>query len=264
MKRRAVLVLADGLRADVAFECMGYLGALRETGRSVCSQFDCDLPGLSRPLYATLLTGASPLEHGIVSNEEVRSCGHTWLHEVQGAGGRVAAVAYHWFYELLSGVRFDPVTDRDLLPLNGPLQAARWYFEDDYPDSHCLADAEAIRLAHQPDWMLVHPMGMDHAGHVHGGESIQYRYAARKLDSLLSRCIPRWHGSGYDVILASDHGMGPDRMHGGRLPCERAVPFMWIPARPDHDAGVLRDLPTNSGAVSDFVRRLMGHDQVNC
>ena len=57
-----------------------------------------------------------------------------------------------------------------------------WYFEDDYPDSHLLADAEDLRTRHAPDLLFVHPMGLDNAGHVHGGGTDAYKLAARKLD----------------------------------------------------------------------------------
>ena len=254
MSNRCIVVLADGLKADVAESCMGYLGALREAGILSQSRFACDLPGLSRPLYATLLTGLTPLQHGILDNGDTRSCGRTILHDARDRGRRVAVVAYHWFFELLSGNRFDPWTDRDRLPVDAPLDAARWYWEDSYPDSHTLADAEALRRQYDPDWLLIHPMGPDDAGHRHGGHSAEYRYAARRLDSLLSQCLPRWREQGYDVVITSDHGMGDDRMHGGSPEVEREVSFMWIP----HGAHEPRPTPQLPSSSSD-VRRFLEH-----
>ena len=66
--RKLVLVLADGLRADTARDYMGYLQALNEAGRARWAQLRCELPSLSRPLYATLITGRRPVDHGIVAN----------------------------------------------------------------------------------------------------------------------------------------------------------------------------------------------------
>ena len=70
---RLVIVIADGLRADVAATAMGYVSALVEAGRARATQYACALPGMSRPLYASLLTGRLPVDHGIVTNEDGES-----------------------------------------------------------------------------------------------------------------------------------------------------------------------------------------------
>jgi hypothetical protein len=227
---RLVVVLADGLRADVAAEAMGYVGALIAAGRATSTRFESGLPSLSRPLYATVLTGQAPVDHGIVTNYQVQGCGETFFNTAHHTGAVSVIAAYHWFLELLTGTAFEPVHDRRL-PIPGlNVAGGAWYFEDDYPDSHTFVDAEDLRREHRADLVFIHPMGMDWAGHQHGGESDQYRYAARKLDGILSRFVPMWHGLGYDVILTSDHGMGRDRMHGGTIKVEREVPFVWMPA----------------------------------
>jgi hypothetical protein len=257
--QRLVIVIADGLRADVAAQAMGYLRARIEAGLATDTRYPCALPGLSRPLYATLLNGLTPVQHGIVSNESLRDCGPTLLHDAAAAGLRSAVVAYHWFYELLGAPRFNPMTDRRALPPVPGLVAATWYFEDAYPDSHTLADAEDLRLRHDPDLLLVHPMGPDDAGHRHGGESDAYRLCARRLDGLLAHAVPAWHAAGYDVLMTSDHGMHRDRMHGGDEPGERRVPLVWLPhgqRAADASAAVLAlPLPTGSTGLRDFVSR---------
>ncbi len=253
---RIAIVVADGLRADVAAQAMGYVAALLEAGRARATRFDCGLPSLSRPLYATLLTGRWPLAHGIVANAQVQACGDTLFDDAHAAGLRSAVVAYHWFCELLGGPAFAPLTDRRRLPEGRGIVAASWYFEDDYPDSHVLADAEALRLAHDPDLLFVHPMGPDDRGHRHGGESDEYRMAARRLDMLLALALPRWHQAGLDVLLTSDHGMGRDRMHGGTGEAERSVPLVWMP-RPDAQAGAMLELalPEAQTGLRDFLQR---------
>jgi predicted AlkP superfamily pyrophosphatase or phosphodiesterase len=228
-RQRLVLVIADGLRADVAEQAMGYLRARVEAGLATATRYACALPGISRPLYATLLNGLLPVQHGIVTNDAVQSCGPTLLHDAHAAGLRSAVVAYHWFYELLSGQRFDPLLHRRAVPAGAGVVDAAWYFDDAYPDSHTLADAEDLRLRHNPDLLLVHPMGPDDSGHHHGGDSDAYRLCARRLDGLLAHAVPGWHAAGYDVLLTSDHGMNRDRMHGGDEPTERLVPFVWLP-----------------------------------
>ena len=229
---RLAVILVDGLRADTARRCMGYLLALEEAGRARWSTLNCELPSLSRPLYATVISGRRPIDHAIVSNDNVGvRCDDTLFDDVAARGGTSAVAAYDWFYELLAGERFEPARHRTAACPSRGVVAGSWYFEDEYPDSHLLADAEDLRLRHAPDLLFVHPMGLDHAGHVHGGESSAYDFAARKLDMAFALLLPHWLAAGYDVVVTSDHGMSADRMHGGGAPAERAVPFVWVPAR---------------------------------
>ncbi len=256
-RQRLVLVIADGLRADVAEQAMGYLWALVEAGLATAGRYRCALPSISRPLYATLLTGRLPVQHGIVTNDAVQHAGPTLLHDAHAAGLRSAVVAYHWFYELLSGQPFDPLRHRRALPAGAGVVDATWYFDDAYPDSHTFADAEDLRLRADPDLLLVHPMGPDDTGHHHGGDSDAYRLCARRLDGLLAHTVPTWHAAGYDVLLTSDHGMNRDRMHGGDEPTERAVPFVWLPQpqRPAAAAAAMLGLrlPAASTELRGFV-----------
>lgn len=254
---RLVVVLADGLRDDTARAAMGYLHALEAAGRARWSTLRCEMPSLSRPLYATVVTGRAPVDHGIVSNEQPgERIDDTLFDDVAAAGGKSVVAAYHWFRELLSGEVFGPVHHRHApVPARGVVGAS-WYFEDEYPDSHVLVDAEALRRAHDPSLVFIHPMGPDHAGHVHGGESDGYRFAARRLDMQLARIVPAWHAMGWDVVLTSDHGMHADRMHGGSGDVERLVPFVWAPA-----SGVLaefQDWPADQLGVRAFLASRLG------
>jgi predicted AlkP superfamily pyrophosphatase or phosphodiesterase len=227
---KLAVILVDGLRDDTARRCMGWLLALEEAGRARWSTLHCELPSLSRPLYATVISGRRPVDHGIVGNDNVGvRCDDTLFDDLAADGGRAAVAAYDWFYELLAGERFAPARHRTApCPARGVV-AASWYFEDDYPDSHLLADAEDLRQRHAPELLFVHPMGLDNAGHVHGGASDAYALAARRIDMQFAQVLPHWLAAGYDVVVTSDHGMGADRMHGGNAPEERAVPFVWLP-----------------------------------
>ncbi|TXD75606.1 hypothetical protein FUT87_22725, partial [Mitsuaria sp. TWR114] len=102
--RRLVVLLADGLRADTARDYMGYLQALNEAGRAQWCSLRCELPSLSRPLYATVINGQTPLTHGILGNGQAGQRLARHLFQALDARGVPAAVAaYHWFYELLAG-----------------------------------------------------------------------------------------------------------------------------------------------------------------
>lgn len=256
--RKLVVLLADGLRADTARDYMGYLQALNEAGRARWRSLRCELPSLSRPLYATVINGEPPLQHGILGNGQAgQRLEHHLFQTLEARGVSAAIAAYHWFYELLAGEVFDPLRHRDALPAGCGLAAARWYWEDDYPDSHLLADAESLRRALPPtgpSLLFVHPMGPDLAGHVHGGESTAYAMSARKLDMLLAQLLPRWHADGFDLLLTSDHGMHADRMHGGPLDVEREVPLVWAP----HDGRVGLALPERQTGIAGWILERLG------
>ncbi len=234
---RLAVILVDGLRDDTARRFMGYVLALQEAGRARWSTLTCELPSLSRPLYATVVSGRRPVDHGIVSNDNVGvRLDDTLFDDLHARGGRSAVAAYDWFYELLAGERFEPARHRTAACASRGVVAGSWYFADDYPDSHLLADAEDLRQRHAPELLFVHPMGLDNAGHLHGGGTDAYNLAARKLDMALALLLPHWLADGYDIVITSDHGMNADRMHGGSAPEERAVPFVWIPAGGDASA----------------------------
>lgn len=225
---KVVLVLLDGLRASEARSCLGFAQAFVAARGGVHAELDAELPCLSRPLYATLLTGKTPVESGITSNAIVRRVGLPNVFDLcRGAGLRTAAAAYHWFSELYNEAPFTPA--RRLTREDGlPIQRGIFYWRDDYPDDHLFADAECLRAAHDPHFLLVHSMGVDNAGHGYGGDSRQYRAAARKADDLLARYVPGWIASGRTVIVTSDHGMGLDGMHGGPGEAERRVPLLAV------------------------------------
>ncbi|MEO1209946.1 MAG: alkaline phosphatase family protein [Cyanobacteria bacterium J06638_20] len=229
MTMKVMLILLDGLRWDVAQTSMGYLAHLLEVQQASLYKVQAELPTLSRPLYEVLLTGTPVSVNGIGANDVVRlSRQRSVFHLATAAGLTTAAVAYSWFSELYNGVPFEPWRDRDQHQPDRPIQHGRFYWQDSYPDSHLFADAEMLRQAHHPDFMLVHPMGIDDAGHRYGADMPEYRGSALATDSLLSHYVPRWREAGYTLLVTADHGMNADGQHGGVLPDVREVPLFCI------------------------------------
>ncbi|MEL6136775.1 MAG: alkaline phosphatase family protein [Cyanobacteria bacterium J06626_23] len=226
MGTRVLLLILDGLRCDVAQSLMGYLAHYLENNQASFYRVQAELPTLSRPLYEVLLTGTPVSVNGIGSNDVVRlSHQQSLFHLTQAAGLVTAAAAYSWFSELYNRVPFEPWRDRNQHSLDLPIQHGCFYWEDSYPDSHLLADAEMLRQAHAPDFMLVHPMGIDNAGHCYGADTPDYRGQVLATDSLLARYLPIWRDAGYTVLITADHGMNADGQHGGVLPNVRDVPL---------------------------------------
>lgn len=226
MKHKVILVLVDGLSAKVAHG-MGYLAALVEAGIARYDVVQCALPSLSRPLYECLLTGAAPVQSGVVHNGVSRLSNETSLFHLATAQGRTtAAAAYHWFSELYNRSPWQ-LAHRHTHDSALPISHGIFYWDDSYPDSHLLADGESLRLTYDPDFLLIHPMGVDDAGHRFGLDSPQYRNQARRMDGLLANLLPGWLAEGYQVVITADHGMNSDGSHGGTLEEERSVP-LWL------------------------------------
>ncbi|MBY5985886.1 alkaline phosphatase family protein [Halomonas sp. DP5Y7-2] len=228
MQNPVILVVLDGLNHDVGRHAMGHLSALVEAGRGTTTSLDCELPAMSRPLYECLLTGDRPVDSGVVHNAIVRRSHGVSLFDLARAQGRTtAAAAYHWVSELYVKAPFDQTRDRYLDDPNAAIQRGIFYWQDHYPDDHLFSDAEALRQRHAPDFLLVHSMNIDDSGHRHGGDSPQYRNAARHADIALADYLPRWLADGYQVMVTADHGMNADRSHSGLLAEERRVP-LWL------------------------------------
>jgi predicted AlkP superfamily pyrophosphatase or phosphodiesterase len=230
MTKPTIFIVLDGLRYDAARTCLGYMEALVAGGEAQVYEVVSQIPSLSRPLYATLLTGRPPVEHGIVSNANARKLEIRSVFSLAREAGLVtAAAAYHWFSELYNEAPFQ-VGHRLTQRQDANIQHGVFYWSDDYPGDHTFADANALIERASPHFVVVHPMNIDDAGHKHGGDSIGYRQAVRASSAQLAQFVPLWRARGYTVIVTSDHGMNSDGNHGGPGESETHVPFYTVGA----------------------------------
>jgi predicted AlkP superfamily pyrophosphatase or phosphodiesterase len=224
--KKVILVLSDALGYTVAKEGMGYLGHLVENKLASLYKVIGELPSMSRPMYETIHTGLKASQHGIISNQVI--CQSTQPNVFQlttQAGKTTAAAAYYWFSELYNHAPFDPIEDREVNDKSLAIQHGRFYTQDDTPDIDLLATAGMLVRRYSPDYMLVHPMGMDHLGEHYGANSSQYRNHAIRQDVWLSGYISEWMSLGYNILVTGDHGMNDDGLHGGTTPNVREVPL---------------------------------------
>lgn len=237
MGSKVILVVLDGLAYETAEQCLGFLHGLKEHNKATLYKVECELPSMSRPLYETILTGTAPVVNGIVHNHVIRRSNQESIFSLaRKAGLTTAAASYHWVSELYNHAPYDPVKDRYTDDPEQLIQHGIFYHEDHYPDSHLFLDAEHLRCKYDPDFLLIHPMNIDHSGHREGFDSARYRNAARMADMHLSEHLRNWMELGYQVMVTADHGMNNDRSHGGILPCERDVPLFVIGDHFSHDS----------------------------
>ncbi len=226
---KTILVVLDGLAFETAKQCMGFLHALKAQGVATAYKMQCELPSLSRPLYETILTGVTPALSGIVNNQVARNSNQKSVFGLaREAGLTTAAAAFYWYSELYNFSPYDAVRDRHTQDPEQLIQYACFYHEEHYADSYLYLDAESLRRRYNPDFLLVHPMNIDNAGHEGGINSACYRNAVRHTDSELSKYLPAWIEAGYQILITSDHGMNDDKSHGGTLSIERDIPLFVI------------------------------------
>jgi len=226
---KVVLVLSDGLRYDTAVDGMGFLGHLVEVKLASLYKVISELPTMSRPMYETVHTGLPVTEHSVVSNQMVRRSNKPNIFQsAVEAGKTTAAAAYYWFSELYNRTPYDTLDDREVDDESLLIQHGRFYTQDEYPDIELFATAGMLVRKFAPDYLLVHPMGMDYVGHTYGAASSEYRNHAIRQDVMLANLIPEWMERDYNILVTGDHGMGADKMHGGTTPDVREVPLYLI------------------------------------
>lgn len=253
---KVIMVVLDGLRYDVALASMGYLNHLLEVAKAACYKVKSELPSLSRPLYEVLLTGTPSSVNGITGNQTVRLSNQKSIFHIAGEQGLVtAAAAYYWVSELYNRAPFDPIEDREQHDAAKAIQHGKFYYDDTYPDTHLFADAEVLRREHNPDFLYIHPMGIDDIGHRYGGGSKEYRGKAMEADRILAMLLPLWMEQGYEIVITSDHGMSDEGQHGGITSEEREVPFFILGAA--FEPGLYSEVMPQL-AVAPLICRMLG------
>ncbi len=228
---KVILILSDALRYDVAVDNMGYLAHLVEKDRASLYKIIGELPSMSRPMYETIHTGLPSSDHGIVANSIVRPSNQPNIFQcVKNAGKTTAAASYSWFSELYNHVPYNVVDDKETDDLTLNIQHGRFYTEDEYPDKELFRSAALLVRRFSPDYLLLHPMGMDYHGEMFGSDTKEYRNHASHQDTWLAPYIQEWIGLGYTVFITGDHGINKDGRHGGAALEQRTVPFFVIQA----------------------------------
>ncbi|MDA0597658.1 MAG: alkaline phosphatase family protein [Chloroflexi bacterium] len=228
---KTILIICDGLRNDTAAQQMGFMEHLVETRRGTRFTARTTLPTVSKTSYETLHTGLDAIDHGITGNFVTRPSSSPNLFKLASQYGlSTAASAYYWFFELYVGLTYDPTLNSEHDNLDTPIQRGIFYKADSMPDDEVFARGANLASVKQPDYLLIHVMGLDHASHMSGSDSAHYRNQAIHQDQLLAQFVPDWTEMGYTVILTSDHGHTTDKQHGGTGEEVRNVPLYIVPS----------------------------------
>ena len=223
---KTIMVVLDACQYEAGTRNLGYLEHMIDYGLGAKYKIRGELPSLSRPMYATLLTGLPAYKHGITYNEISKklTCPNVF-GQCKAQGGVTAAAAYHWMSELYNHAPFNSLTDRYQMNCGGSIDYGIFYWQDVYPDAHLFADGDYLRCAFQPDFLLIHSMAIDLAGHIHYAGSAAYEKTIAVVSEIITSYISSWLEDGYQVVITADHGMNELGNHGGADQAQRDVPL---------------------------------------
>ncbi|NLI70146.1 MAG: sulfatase-like hydrolase/transferase [Firmicutes bacterium] len=214
------LIIVDGLRVD-GMDSMPYLSELASQGGY--GIMTVPEPTFSRPAYARIITGASSSITGINSNMQARKLDIPTIYDLAVSQGlTTGASAYKWFYEIAVGTPYRTgkgCENRTIKDRTLPIQYGYYYDDNDdytYDDREIFAQGKGIMEEHTPNFLIVHSMEVDMAGHNHGGTSVEYRERVKENDLYireLVEAIP--HPEKSIVMVMGDHGHIDRGGHGG-------------------------------------------------
>ncbi len=189
---RVMVVVIDGLRADVAAE----LPFVRELGeRGARAELTSEVPVFSSAQYVSMLTGVPPRDSGVRTNVGLqRTPLDNVARRLRAAGRRGVEIGdqVDWWRTLFGDdIATTRVTAPDALPV------------------------EAIALMPGADLLLVHLCDVDRAGHDAGAASAAYQTAARAADDKTRRLAAAWGWPAANVVVLADHGHTWRGGHGG-------------------------------------------------
>lgn len=184
------------------------------------------MPSSSGANWGSMVKGAGPEQHGIISNSwrtdnlelppvVVRDDNHfPSIFAVIRDQRPSAHIAAFLDWNPISNYIENGVTDYMALPRN----------EEETTD-----EVVSYFASHQPDFTFIHLDHVDGAGHRYGHGSPQYYRSVEKADSLIGEIVAATQRNGmFDhsvFIISSDHG-GVGFGHGGNSLAEMEIPFI--------------------------------------
>lgn len=214
--QQVVYVIVDGLRYDTSLG-MPFLNYLRKQG--AYAVMHSTPPSYSQPSWTTLVTGARPDINGSPPlNAEYYDIQPIQVDHIFAAlrrAGMTSAVAgFNWWEKMIP---------QDLL-------LAGFYVEGENDAADRAVVGKALEFLSQvrPNLLLIHLDQIDLAGHMYGGESPEYRYAAYAVDDMIRKIAGAVDLEETVLIVISDHGHIRRGGHGGHDAVVLEQPFVMV------------------------------------
>lgn len=239
---RVLLISVDGLRIDVATPTlMPKLAALQSTGTTLDDAIN-DLPSVTMTNHASMLTGQTSAEHGVIVDTKLPGeiTTPTVFRFLGEAGLRSAAFLGKTKLGYLT-----PRADLETVVTDG-----------DTANLVTLAIDQIV--ADGPDFIFVHLRDPDSTGHARGWMSSAYLEAVTFADEQIGRLVDAADADAsratYTIITADHGGDGPN--HFVNIEINRRIPFVVV--GPDIPAGNTLAESVSTPDVAPTVMWLLG------
>ncbi|WP_322097143.1 alkaline phosphatase family protein [Pelagibius sp. Alg239-R121] len=250
MSQKVVLIILDGMGWKTARTLLGNVEGWVEKGDASVWKMRATLPSVSGPCYASIHTGVTPQQHGIVDNYKLQRVETPDIFsEARRAGRTTAAAAHSFFSSYFQRAPFDIFRDLEVDDESLPIQHARFYTMTGETKGNMAVPSEADLFAqsaimidrHQPDYLLIHSSTVDSTGHRYGPDSAEMDHVVYVVDGVIGNIIPRWLDQGYEIMITADHGQSVRGHHGGTTDEMREVAFYYFGAGTGPESGVVLD-----------------------
>ncbi|MCX7883870.1 MAG: alkaline phosphatase family protein [Caloramator sp.] len=199
---KVCLIIVDGLRYDYV-PYMEYISSCLQSNKAVLYKSLSGIPSYSRPGYERILTGSETEINGIESNNnKILSLTPNIFSLCKNKKFKTACCAFYWFEEL-----YPFLIDYKYL-----------YF---YNDSLVFNKAEEFIKKYKPEFIVIHPMEVDNAGHKFGSKSSEYINSVKKIDKNIKKTWDIIKNYNYILLITSDHGHKDEGGHGDS--CELCI-----------------------------------------
>ena len=215
-----VVISVDGLRPDAIAKYNATTLLKLQNEGAAATRAQTIFPSKTLPSHASMVTGVTPLVHGI-----------TWNSDKTGEFGFVKVET---MFELAKNQGFSTAGFFSKAKFHhlikpGTLDYAQAPRGDNWMATKTVADVQHYLRYNRPSVLMVHIGEPDYAGHTIGWMSFAYGWAVKRADGAVRNILAaadRAYGEGnYTVILTADHG-GHGHSHGTED--ERDMTIPWI------------------------------------
>ena len=225
MPRKLLLIILDGVPYGNWRRYFGCLEGWVQSGEARVWRMRASLPSMSGPCYASIHTGVSPQEHGVLTNAHIfRVSKPDIFGQVRKAGGVTGAVTHSWWSEFFNRAPFDIVRDIEYdEPESDSINRGRFHTMSGYDhhnqatpsDVDLFATLTSLCARFGLTYGILHTCTLDSMGHRYGHDCAEMDHACALLDAMLAKFLPAWIDMGYEVIVTADHGQSLRGHHGG-------------------------------------------------
>lgn len=225
LSSKLLLIILDGVPWRNWRRLFGNLEGWVDSGEARVWKMRSVLPSTSACCYASIHTGVTPQQHGILSNEgRFRVSQPDLFSEITKAGGKTGAVTHSYWSEFFNRYPFDLVRDIEYDEPNGPITHGRFHTMTGYGHDNQMTPSDADLFATLTmlaerfgiDYGILHTCTLDSMGHRFGHDNTPMDHACAVADAMLAAFLPRWVKAGYEVMVTADHGQTDRGHHGGR------------------------------------------------